>query len=106
MPDAVQVLALFLCEVVTAEVGEHAVEYAPVQLVEDDPFTLVHYLLHRRLVAGAPGQRELAGIDLEIHCRDLAHHRTVPVDHGAKHVEGDDLYSACKLTHPDSPYRA
>ncbi len=103
MPDPVQCAARVLGHRVEAEIGEHAVEDAPVQDVEDDPFAALHDLGHRRLVAGAPRARELGAVDAEAEALDLAPDRAVPVDDGAEHVEGNHANVVARSGHSPCP---
>src|SRR5690606_10997843 len=48
------------------------------------------YARHGRLVAGAPGERERAGVDAQGQRVDLALDRSVPVDDRAEDVEGQN----------------
>ena len=76
---------------VEAEIRQYPVENTTVQDIEDDPLTTLHDLGHRRLVASAPGSREIGAINFGMSGLDFSLHRAVPVDHGSKYVEGNYL---------------
>ena len=63
------------------------------QVVDARPAELAAaHALHRRQVAGAPGQRELLAIDAEAERLDLAGDGTAEIDDRAEHVEGQHAY--------------
>ena len=62
------------------------------QGVERRPPALARpHALHRGLVAGAPGERELVARHAELERVDLARDRAVPVDDRAEDVEDEEL---------------
>ena len=85
-------LLLRFAQIGQAEVLEDAVEDQAVQFVQPRPaqFARAH-TLHRRLVAGTPGQREGAAVHLRAQGLNFSRNAAVPVHHRAEDVEGQHL---------------
>jgi len=91
MPDRVQPAPRRLVEVAQAEARQQLVEDHAVQVVDQGPAEFTrHHPLHRRPVAGAPGERERVAVDPGVERGDLPRDRAVPVDDGAEHIEREN----------------
>lgn len=89
MPDAVERRHFGLGQR-DAVRGEHALKDAPVQAVDGGPGQRARaHLLHCRLAAGPPVEREAAALGAQAQSRHFGSDAAVPVHDGAEDVEGE-----------------